>query len=160
MRSENIRAQEAGHSPHLEARLNIRILVVEDDVDLRRITSGILVEAGYEVESAEDGEIAWQMIQRNDYALVITDNNMPRLTGIELLRLLHSERIAIPVILLTGQLPTDEMRRSPDLKIEAVIIKPYTEMGLLTVVTNVLKGFIMSEPAGNLIQKPLNPHAK
>jgi DNA-binding response OmpR family regulator len=59
-----------------------RILVVDDDVDLRKLNTQVLVLSGYQVNAAEDGEAAWEYLQANSYDLLITDNRMPRLSGL------------------------------------------------------------------------------
>ena len=121
-----------------DTRPLVRILVAEDDDDLRRMTTVLLSDAGYMVDEVEDGVAAWQAMERSIYDLLLTDNNMPRMTGIELLNRLHSSQIKTPVILVTGEIPTDELSRHPSLQIEAIILKPYTAVGLLSVVENVL----------------------
>jgi len=62
----------------------MRLLVVDDDALLRRSLNLQLTRAGYEVHEAEDGEVAWKMIERATYRFVITDWNMPGLSGLEL----------------------------------------------------------------------------
>ena len=117
-------------SPH-------RILVVEDDVDIRHLHADVLMQSGYQVDVAEDGAAAWDTLQRNRYDLVVTDNDMPKVTGVELLEMLHSARMAQPVIMATGTLPS-EFSRSPWLKPAAILIKPYSFKELLGTVKNVL----------------------
>src|SRR5580658_2130632 len=62
-----------------------RILVVDDDGDTRQLSIDILVGCGYEVEAAKDGAAGWDALQAKSYDLVITDNLMPKMTGIEML---------------------------------------------------------------------------
>jgi diguanylate cyclase (GGDEF)-like protein len=64
----------------------LRLLVVDDDVLLRRSLNLQLTRAGYEVHEAEDGQTAWEMILRDGYRFVITDWNMPGVSGPELVR--------------------------------------------------------------------------
>ena len=64
----------------------LRLLVVDDDALLRRSLNLQLTRAGYEVDEAEDGQVAWDMIQREAYRFVITDWNMPGVNGPELVR--------------------------------------------------------------------------
>jgi len=87
--------------------------VVEDNRDLRQLNAGMLIHSGYAVEVAEDGAAAWEALQANRYDLLITDNNMPRLTGIELLKKLRSARMGLPVIMATGTVPTQELAQNP-----------------------------------------------
>lgn len=94
-----------------------RILVVDDEPDTRQLLSEVLIDSGCRVDTAADGEAAWQVLHatRHDpdcYHLLIIDNNMPKLSGIELIRRLRSARMALPVILALGTTPinTDWLR--------------------------------------------------
>lgn len=66
----------------------------------------MLLRAGYEVDSAEDGSVAWDTLNACSYDLLINDNNMPNLTGLELLRKVRDHHIALPVIMASGTIPT------------------------------------------------------
>ena len=115
-----------------------RILLVDDDRDFRELQKELLTAAGYEVESANDGMAGWEALRTNDYDLVITDNHMPRMTGLKMIENLHAAHITIPVIMATGNLPLEEFGRRPWLKPEATLQKPYTDGELLATVRNVL----------------------
>jgi len=115
-----------------------RILVVEDDRDLRQLNARALIHSGYAVDTAEDGAAGWEALQANRYDLVITDNNMPRLTGIELLKKLCAARIALPVIMAAARLPIQELARNPSLQPVAVLPKPFYLSQLLETVRAVL----------------------
>ena len=116
-----------------------RILVVDDESDIRAINVGILTHHGYKVDSVEDGAAAWEALDADGYDLLITDNQMPKVSGVELLRKLHSARKAIPVIMATGILPGDEFAREPWLQPLAVLLKPYTGAELVETVAQVLR---------------------
>jgi DNA-binding response OmpR family regulator len=115
-----------------------RILLVDDDRDFRELQKDLLTAAGYEVESAHDGMAGWEALRTNDYDLVITDNHMPRMTGLKMIENLHAAHMTIPVIMATGNLPAKEFARRPWLKPEATLQKPYTDEELLATVRNVL----------------------
>jgi len=115
-----------------------RILVVDDEASLRRLITSTLVCSGYSVDAAEDGADAWEALQVKHYDLLITDNNMPRVSGVELLQKLHATRHALPVIMATGILPEEEFARNPCLKPAATLLKPYTLADLLKTVKAVL----------------------
>ena len=115
-----------------------RILVVEDDRDLRQINAMLLVHSGYAVDMAEDGVAAWEALQSNRYDLMVTDNNMPRLTGLELLKELRSAGMSLPVIMATGTLPTQELSQNPWLEPVTMLAKPYATEQLLKTVIGVL----------------------
>ncbi len=115
-----------------------RILVVEDDGDMRRLNTAALKSSGYAVDAARDGAAAWEAVQAGNYDLVITDNNMPRLTGMELVRKLRSARMKLPVIMATGTLPTEELVQNPWLEPVITLAKPYATELLLDTVKDVL----------------------
>ena len=116
-----------------------RILVVDDDVDLRKLNTQVLVLSGYQVNAAEDGEAAWEYLKANSCDLLITDNRMPRLSGLELVKKLRSAHMTLPVIMATGHLPTNEFMRKPWLKPEAMLQRPFTNDDLLEAVKKVLR---------------------
>jgi CheY-like chemotaxis protein len=119
-------------SPH-------RILVVEDDENLRELNAGALVQSGYAVDVAEDGAAAWEAVHAKRYDLLITDNHMPRLTGIELLKRLRSARMELPVIMATTTPPTAELAQNPWLEPVATLAKPYATDQLLETVKHILR---------------------
>jgi CheY-like chemotaxis protein len=114
------------------------VLVVDDDSDTRQLTVDVLAGSGYDVESVKDGAAGWEAIQANCYDLVVTDNKMPRMTGIEMLEKLRSARMAVPVIMATGDLPLHEFARKPWLKPDAMLQRPFSNGELLETVRNVL----------------------
>jgi DNA-binding response OmpR family regulator len=115
------------------------ILVVEDEPSMRQINTGVLIKSGYDVDAAEDGAAAWKALNADSYDLMITGNKMPKLTGVELLKKLYASRMALPVIMATGELPTEEFTRCPWLQPAAMLFKPYTIEELLGMVRKVLR---------------------
>ena len=102
------------------------ILVVEDEADLRHIYSKVLIRSGYQVDTAEDGEAGWKLLyatcfSTNSYDLLITDNKMPKLSGVELIHQLHSAHLALPVILASGIIPIN----TDQLHLAAILPKPF-----------------------------------
>src|SRR5579862_7509022 len=116
-----------------------RILVAEDDDDIRRFNSEALTCSGYKVDAVADGAAAWDALQFNGYDLLVTDYNMPRMSGVELLLKLHAARMTLPVILASGTIPTEQLKRHPWLQIDATLLKPYAPDELLAAVGKVLK---------------------
>ena len=115
-----------------------RILLVEDEPDIRRLNTEVLTESGYQVDAAEDGMVAWQALNSDRYDLLITDNDMPEVSGLELLDKLHAARMPLPVIMMSGTMPTEELKQHPWLQIHVMLLKPYTIAELLTKVKGVL----------------------
>ena len=115
-----------------------RILVVDDDSDVRQLSTRALVCSGYQVDAAEDGAAAWEALQLKAFNLLITDHDMPRLTGVDLIKKLRSAHISLPVILATGRLPAMELVQNPSLQLAALLPKPFSVVDLLETVRMVL----------------------
>ncbi len=117
-----------------------RILVVDDDTNIRELCFQVLIGSGYRVDTAEDGEVGWRVLHavRHDpdsYDLLITDNNMPRLTGLQLIKRLLAARMKVPVILASGSTPEEV----ESLQLAAVLPKPFAPAELLEAVAEVLR---------------------
>ena len=115
-----------------------RILLVDDDLYIRELNAGVLIRSGYQVDTANDGADAWKALNDQSYDLLITDNKMPRVTGLELIKKLRSEDMALPVILASGTVPVEELNRHPWLQLDATLPKPFTIAELLATVKKVL----------------------
>jgi CheY-like chemotaxis protein len=121
-----------------QKNVSTRILVVDDNHDSRQLQIDLLTSSGYEVESASDGAAGWEALRDHDYDLVITDNHMPKMTGVGMIENLHLSGMTIPVIMVTGQLPTEEFAQKPWLKPEAMLQKPVADRDLLETISHVL----------------------
>jgi len=115
-----------------------RILVVEDDIFFRQLNADVLLHCGYAVQAVEDGAAAWEALNASHYDLLVTDNSMPYLSGVELLRKLYAAHIHLPVIMATGAIPSDELSRLPSLKPSAMLQKPYSVKELVRAVKRTL----------------------
>jgi two-component system chemotaxis response regulator CheY len=84
-----------------------RILVVDDEADVRKSVRLVLMKAGYDVREAEDGEKAITQIRSNDnpfkVSLIICDIHMPKVNGMEAIAYFRQEFPSVPVIVLTGK---------------------------------------------------------
>ena len=116
-----------------------RILVVDDDSDTRLLYGFVLTRPGYRVEVAEDGAAAWEALQANSYHLLITEHEMPKLTGVELVKKLRAARMALPVVMAARRLPLEELARNPLLQLAVTLSKPFLADALLDTVKNVLR---------------------
>ena len=114
------------------------ILLVDDDHYVRDLHVGVLIRSGYEVDAAGDGVEAWRVLNEDRYDLLITDHQMPWVTGLELIQKLRAESMILPVILTSGVVPTEALKRLPGLKIEAVVQKPCPLDKFLQTVSDVL----------------------
>jgi DNA-binding NtrC family response regulator len=115
-----------------------RILIAEDVDIIRWIISNTLAEDGYVVNTVADGEQAWKALCHDAYDLLVTDNEMPRLTGIRLIERMRKMGMSLPVIVASGTFSAESVRDYPQLQIAAVIPKPFGRSKLLDTVRNVL----------------------
>ena len=132
---------------HRQPNPRPRILVVEDDEDIRRLNAEVLTVSGYKVDAAADGTIAWDILQYNQYDLLVTDYHMPKMSGVELLKKVRAAHVALPVILVSGTMPVEKLKQDPWLQIDATLLKPYTPDELLARVTEVLSAITAAPTA-------------
>ena len=81
---------------------NYRILLVEDDDNIRDILCDILKDEGYDVIPSVDGQEATEILQEKNFDLLISDFRMPRMNGAELLEWCRKHKIHFPVIFITA----------------------------------------------------------
>ena len=112
--------------------------MVEEDRDLCRLYADALAGYSYYVDFAEDGAAAWAALQAKSYDLLITDHATTTLTGVELIRRVRAARMALPVVMAAGRLPTYELARDPSLQLAATLAKPFAVDALLDTVKNAL----------------------
>jgi CheY-like chemotaxis protein len=115
-----------------------RILVVEDEPDARQLAVDVLAGSGYAVVAVKDGAAGWAALQSGNYDLIVTDNKMPRMSGVEMIEKLRTARMNLPVVMVTGYLPTHEYIRRPWLKPDVILEKPFSNFDLLAAVARLL----------------------
>lgn len=104
-----------------------RVLVVDDNEAIRRSVGALLRHKGFEASFSLNGRQATESIVRGGYEFVVTDLDMPEMNGLELLMWIQEHRPALPVVVMSGTLPTDR----PTLTLirntaAAVLVKPFT----------------------------------
>ncbi len=113
-----------------------KLLVVDDEKNLRLVVQKELSRQGHEVETAADGEEAWEAIDTHDFDVLLCDVNMPRLDGIGLLRRLCEKMPSRPeVIMLTGQATVETAIKAMKLGAYDYLTKPYRIAELSALVT-------------------------
>ncbi len=117
-----------------------RILVVDDDEQVATVTAGILQELGYRVVARVDSLEALAMFQRDPTAfdLVVADQTMPDLSGLEMAKRLFEIRPDVPVLLYTGRVGAELERSARAAGIRGVLSKPLRRHDLATAVAGVL----------------------
>ena len=115
------------------------ILAVDDSASMRQMVSFTLKNAGFNVVEAVDGQDAWEKAGKQDFSLVLTDQNMPRMDGLTLvrsLRALPAYRTA-PILMLTTE-SSDEMKAlGRDAGATGWIVKPFNPDRLVEIIRKV-----------------------
>ncbi|AGC49941.1 chemotaxis response regulator CheY [Lawsonia intracellularis] len=109
--------------------LNMKVLVVDDFSTMRRIIKNILRQLGFNnVVEADDGTTAWEMINKEKIDFVVSDWNMPQMTGIELLRKVRaSEQYSeLPFLMVTAEAQQENIIEAVQAKVSNYIVKPFT----------------------------------
>jgi len=100
------------------------VLVVEDEPTLARVYTRALVAAGFEVDHAPDGAAGLERLLAGNYAAVVSDVCMPRLSGLDLLERVQQLAPGLPVVLMTAQLDPEAYARARDLGSVRYLLKP------------------------------------
>lgn len=109
--------------------LKMKILIVDDFSTMRRIIKNILRQIGYtNIEEAEDGNNALARLREDKYDLVITDWNMPRMSGLELLKAIRSDSVlnGVPILMVTAEAKKEKVIEAIKAGVNHYIIKPFT----------------------------------
>ena len=116
-----------------------KILIVEDEPDMRLGLKDNLEFDGYEVDSAENGKDGYEKIIKNNYDLVLMDVMMPEMSGFEVCKQIRKEGINVPVILLTAKGEEIDKVRGLEIGADDYITKPFSLRELLARVKAVLR---------------------
>lgn len=119
---------------------NFRILVVDDNPDLRSYVSGILKRRGYRVKTAANGALGLAAARANTPDLIITDLMMPEVSGLELIQQARADETlsGIPIILLTAKADSETRIEGAEQGADAYLSKPFNDRELLAEVRNLL----------------------
>ncbi len=108
---------------------NMRVLVVDDFSTMRKILKNILRQLGFEnIVEADDGTTAWEVLNKDNIEFIVSDWNMPQMTGMELLRKVRgSEEYAdIPFLMVTAEAQQENIIEAVQAKVSNYIVKPFT----------------------------------
>jgi len=111
----------------------MKILVVDDFSTMRRIIKNLLRDLGFtNTAEADDGTSAWPMLQSGDYDFLVTDWNMPGMTGIELLQKVRADdRLkTLPVLMVTAEAKRDQIVAAAQAGVNGYVVKPFTAAAL------------------------------
>ncbi|MDE2397168.1 MAG: response regulator, partial [Burkholderiales bacterium] len=120
----------------LPAERSPLVLVVDDSLTVRRVTQRLLVREGYRVVTAKDGLEALERLAEERPAVLLSDIEMPRMDGFDLVRNLRSDpRLAqLPVVMITSRIAAKHREYAAQLGVDHYLGKPYSEEELLALV--------------------------
>lgn len=110
---------------HEHTRGMLRVLVIDDDEDIRRLLVDIVTSAGHQVTDAANGTAAIEVFEREVFDLVLTDLEMPEMSGRELARLFRNLSPEIMIALITGWGATLDDVQLRESGIDRIVTKPF-----------------------------------
>jgi CheY-like chemotaxis protein len=117
-----------------------RVLVIEDDAEIRKVVVSLLTSAGYRVAAAEDGEAALLQVEARAPDLILLDMVMPGMSGWTFLRRLTERGSSIPVVVLSGRYASATPLGELSECVTAYIPKPFDRAQLVETCARVLAG--------------------
>lgn len=121
---------------------NMKILVVDDMVTMRRIVKNILKQLGFaNVDEAENGQEALQKLRADTYGFVVSDWNMPVMTGIDMLRAIRADEKLkpTPVLMVTAEAQQSNLIEAVQAGVSNYIVKPFTAETLQEKIAKIFK---------------------
>ncbi len=113
----------------MPANPKMKILIVDDFSTMRRIIKNLLRDLGYNnTAEADDGQTALPMLQNGSFDFLVTDWNMPGMTGIDLLKAVRAEEklSKLPVLMVTAEAKREQIIYAAQCGVNGYIIKPFT----------------------------------
>ena len=121
---------------------NMRILIVDDFSTMRRIVKNLLNDLGFSnTAEAEDGNAALAALRASKFDFVVTDWNMPGMTGIELLKEIRADAnlAKMPVLMVTAEAKREQIIEAAQAGVNGYIIKPFTAATLQEKLTKIFE---------------------
>jgi two-component system, chemotaxis family, chemotaxis protein CheY len=112
---------------------DLKFLIVDDFSTMRRIVRGLLKEMGYlNADEAEDGAVALSMLKAQKYDFVVSDINMPNMTGFDLLKAVKSDSGLkhLPMLMVTAEARKEDIVLAAQSGASGYIVKPFTKATL------------------------------
>ncbi len=120
--------------------LTLKVLVVDDMSTMRRILKNVLKQIGYtDLHEAEDGAVGLKKLREGGFGLVVSDWNMPVMSGIELLRAIRADSDIkhLPVLMVTAEAQKENIIEAVQAGVNNYVVKPFTADALLEKLENI-----------------------
>ncbi len=118
--------------------MTVKILVIDDDKEVRNMLVSILKSYGYLVETAKNGNEAIQMCETTPFDVALIDIELPDINGTDLLQMLNEKRPKIVKIIITGHPSIKNAAKSVNEQADGYIIKPFNVPELLLLIDKLL----------------------
>jgi CheY-like chemotaxis protein len=133
----------------------MNVLILDDEPAARRILSKLIDSMGHQVAVAADGMEGLRCLAQAPFDLVVTDHNMPMMSGAEFVRKARDIGHAVKIIVLSARVSPDDERRYHDLDVEDILTKPFGFKELIAILTGAAPS--SSTKAGAIQQAPQTP---
>ena len=113
--------------------LNMKVLVVDDFATMRRIVKNVLKQIGFtEIVEADDGSTALEVLRQTKIDLIVSDWNMPKVSGLDLLKAVRSDESlkATPFLMVTAEAQKDNVVQAVQAGVSNYVVKPFTAEAL------------------------------
>jgi DNA-binding NtrC family response regulator len=132
------------------------VLVVDDEKTIVEALEAVLADQGFDVDTARDGETAWEMLQETAYGLVIVDLKLPEMDGLELFGKIRAEEMGCEVIIITGEGSVDSAVEAMRRGAYDYLTKPLETERLKALVPKALEKYDVREQKAALERKVAN----
>lgn len=116
------------------------VLVVDDMLSIRTVITSLLRSSGYKTMEAGSGNLGFQLMQSNSFDLIISDWNMPGLTGAQFVSAIRTKDAVIPVVMVTAEAGRECILEMRKIGVNGYILKPFKPQALLDLVDRILTG--------------------
>ena len=119
----------------------MRLLIVEDDRELREALSALLRQAGYEIDAHADGREAFNSLIGSEYDLAIVDLMLPGMNGLALVRNLRRQLVGLPILIITARDALEDRVSGLDAGADDYLTRPFGERELVARLCSLLRRF-------------------
>ena len=126
----------------MQADPSVKIMVVDDMSTMRRIVKNLLKQLGFaNVEEAENGQEALIKLKADKFGFVVSDWNMPVMSGIQLLRAIRADEAlkSIPVLMVTAEAQKENIIEAVQAGVSNYVVKPFTAEALQEKINKIFK---------------------
>lgn len=114
-----------------------RVLVVDDMGSIRQVITALLNASGYETAQASGGAQALELMKKTKFDLVLSDWNMPGMTGSEFVTAIRATDRAMPVVMVTAEANRERILEMQAIGVSGYLLKPFKQQALLTVLAKI-----------------------